>query len=240
MKKTLSIIIAVLAVLISVGGIMLKGNVPKGLMVSMFLGGTIVAMCAIVAYFQYRGEQRSADTQRIISDLKFLRLFEKQPGGLLSAEMIAEKTDLTKGEASARLSGLSTGGLLSAGTNPTGTKYFYELSAPLEEVPGLKLSGESYLTIEDLQEIFIAYDYKVSPHDLIIATGLPWNIISREMKHFRKEGVIELAYILRPGDSSAQYILLEAYHRSEELDLMSRTRINEEVKQVLYDEQYLV
>jgi hypothetical protein len=60
------------------------------------------------------------------------------------------------------------------------------------------------------------------------------------MKHFRKEGVIELACILRPGDSSAQYILLEAYHRSEELDLMSRTRINEEVKQVLYDEQYLV
>jgi DNA-binding transcriptional ArsR family regulator len=240
MKKTLSIIIGVLALLISAGGWMLKGDAPKGLTASMFLGGIMVAICAIIAYFKYRGEQRSTDTQRVISDLKFLRLFEKQPGGLLSAEMIAEKTDLTKGEASARLSGLSTGGLLSTGTNPMGTKYFYELSAPLEEIPGLTLSGEPYLTIEDLQEIFIAYDYKVSPHDLIIATGLPWGIISREMKHFRKEGVIDLAYILRPGDSSAQYILLETYHRSEKLDLMSRTRINEEVKQVLYDERYLV
>lgn len=33
---------------------------------------------------------------------------------------------------------------------------------------------------------------------------------------------------------------MEAYHRSEKLDLDSRTRINEEVKQVLYDERYLV
>ncbi len=107
---------------------MLKGNAPKGLMVSMFLGGIMVAICAIIAYFKYRGEQRSTDTQRIISDLKFLRLFEKQPGGLLSAEMIAEKTDLTKGEASARLSGLSTGGLLSAVTNTMGTKYCLSLT----------------------------------------------------------------------------------------------------------------
>lgn len=180
------------------------------------------------------------DTQRTISDLELLRLFERQPGGILSDVMIAEKTDLTKSEASTRLTDLTQGGLLLAGTNPTGTKYFYELSAPLEEIPGLQLSGEPYLTIEDLQEIFIAYDYKVSPHDLMVATGLPWKIISREMKHFRKRGVVEVAYLQRPGDSYKQYLLLEEYHRSEKLDLESRDRINEEVKQVLYDEQFLV
>ena len=74
----------------------------------------------------------------------------------------------------------------------------------------------------------------------MVTTGLSWSILSREMKHFRKQGVVEVTHILRPGDSYKQYILMEAYHHSEELDLTSRTRINEEVKKVLYDEQYLV
>lgn len=225
---------------IMAGGLMLKGSAPKLLTVSMFLGGFIVAVASLISYFTYRNEQTSRDTQRIISDLELLRLFESQPGGILSSKMVADKTSLTSKEAWARLSGLATGGLLVTGTNPTGMKHFYELSAPLEEIPGLQLSGEPYLTIEDLQEVFVAYDYKVSPHDLMVTTGLPWKILSREMKHFRKQGVIDTVYIKRPGDSYKQYILMEAYHRSGALDLMSRTRINEEVKQVLYDERFLV
>lgn len=226
--------------MVAVGGLLLKGDAPKLLTLAMFLGGIIVAMTAFIAFFVSRSKQQTRDTQRLITDLELLRLFEKQPGGLLSADMIAKKTELTKGEATARLSNLSTGGLLIAGTNPSGMKYFYELSAPLEEIPGIELSGEPFLTIEDLQEVFIAYDYKVSPHDLMVTTGLPWNMLSREMQHFRKQGVIDVAYIQRPGDSYKQYILMEQYHRSETFDLESRTRINEEVKQVLFDENLLV
>jgi len=33
---------------------------------------------------------------------------------------------------------------------------------------------------------------------------------------------------------------MEEYHRSEGLDLDSRMRINAQIKQVLYDEQFLV
>jgi hypothetical protein len=208
------------------------------IVMGLLILGILITMLPLL--YAVRNKKQVRDTQRIITDLALLRLFEKQPGGLLSADIIAEKTEMTKGEASARLSALSTGGLLSAGTNPMGTKYFYELSAPLEEIPGLELSGEPYLTIEDLQEIFIAYDYKVSPHDLMVSTGLPWSILSREMKHFRKQDVIDVVYIQRPGDSFKQYILMEAYHRSGNLDLTSRTRINEEVKQVLYGEEFLV
>ncbi len=236
----MSLIIAVLAIGIMIGGLMLKGTIPKAATASMFLSGLVIAMAAMIAFFTYRTERISSDTQRIISDLKLLRLFEKQPGGLLSAKMVAEKTELSSGEAATRLRALATGGLLNIGSNAMGTKYFYELSAPLEEIPGIKLSGEPYLTIEDLQEIFIAYDFKVSPHDLMVATGLSWKMLSLEMQHFRKKGVIDVALINRPGDSSKQYILMEDYHRSETLDLDSRTRINEEIKQVLYDEQFLV
>ena len=219
---------------------MLKGDAPKILTITMFLGGLSLAMIGFISFFVSRSTQHNEDTQRIFTDLQLLRLFEQQPGGLLSAAMIAEKTKLTRAQASSRLTSLATGGLLVAGTNPTGMRYFYELSAPLEEKSGIQLSGEPFLTIEDLQEVFIAYDYKVSPHDLMVTTGLPWTMLSREMQHFRKQGVIDVAYIQRPGDSYKQYILMERYHRSEGLDLESRTRINESVKQVLYDENLLV
>jgi hypothetical protein len=180
------------------------------------------------------------DTQHIVNDLELLRLFERQPGGFLSKEMVAEKTGLTVGEALMRLNSLHIGGLLRAGMNPTGARRYFELSAPLEEIPGLRLSGEPYLTIEDLREVFIAYDYKVSPHKLMVTTGLPWEILSREMKHFRQQGVIDLVYLERPGDGYKQYLLMEDYQHPDKLDLASRTRINAEVKQVLFDERFLV
>jgi DNA-binding transcriptional ArsR family regulator len=184
--------------------------------------------------------ERGRDTQGVIGDLKLLRLFERQPGGLLSKEMVAEKTGLTQEEARMRLNSLNVGGLLRAGSNPTGARRFFQLSAPLEEIPKLQLSGESYLTIEDLQDIFIAYNYKVSPQKLMVTTGLPWQTLSRELKHFRIQGIIDVVYIDRPGDSYKQYVLMEAYHRSDKLDLASRTRLNETVRQVLFDERYLV
>lgn len=199
-----------------------------------------VVLTAWAILYTQQQKKVERDTQRVITDLELLRLFEQHPGGLLSSEMIAEQTGLTKSEAGTRLTSLATGGLLRSGMTPNGMKAYFELSADLEEVDGIKLSGLPFLTIEDLQQLFIAYDYKVSPHDLIVSTGLPWKVIAREMQHFRKEGVIELVHIDRPGDSARQYILQEAYHQPEALDLASRERINSEVRQVLYDEQLLV
>lgn len=186
------------------------------------------------------GIHRLRDTQHIITDLELLRLFECQPGGLLSKEMITEKTGLTAEEACMRLNSLHAGGLLRAGVTPTGQRRFFELSATLEEASGLRLSGEPYLTIEDLQKIFIAYNYQVSPHKLMVATGLPWQILSIELRDFCTQGIIDVVMIERPGDSPIQYILLEDYQRPDELDLASRTPINSEIKQSLYDDRFLV
>ncbi len=180
------------------------------------------------------------DTQCIISDLELLRLFERQAGGLMSQDMVAQKTSLTTTEAGIRLKELTVGGLLRAGRNSSGTRTFFELSATLREAPGLHLSGEAYLTIEDLQEIFNAYDHQVNPHKLMVTTGLSWKVLSREMKHFREQGVIDVVYINRPGDGSKQYILMEQYRRLDGLDLASRSQINTEVRRVLYDERFLV
>lgn len=78
------------------------------LVLSLLLGGFL--MCMLPLLFYFRNKKTVRDTQRIITDLELLRLFEKQPGGILSDVIVAEKTELTKAEASARLSALSTGG----------------------------------------------------------------------------------------------------------------------------------
>jgi DNA-binding transcriptional ArsR family regulator len=241
LKKTGPIGLLMLGTVILLVTSMLGMDDPIYYKVAVLLSGLgVFSLLLANASLSAPGPDSGRDTQYIIDDLELLRLFERQPGGLLSKEMVAKKTGLTSSEACMRLNSLNIGGLLRAGTNPAGARRYFELSAPLEEIPGLRLSGESYLTIENLQEVFIAYDYKVSPHKLMVTTGLPWEILSREMKYFRKLGVIDVVYIQRPGDGHKQYILMETYQRSDKLDLASRTRINAEVKQVLYDERFLV
>lgn len=242
MKKFAYTMLMLFGVLMSIAGLVGKGNgaLGKGMALFLFLGGVVMLIAAIAGFVTTRSEQHHEDTQRLISDLDILRLFEQQKGGLLSTEMLAKRTGLTKAQMQSRLTTLSQGGLLTAGPNPTGMKYYYELAAPLEEQPGLVLSDQAFLVVEDLQKIFEAYDYKVSPHDLMVSTGLPWKVLSREMQYFRKQGIVDVAYIARPGDASKQYILMDDYHPSQTLDLNSRERINAEVKQVLYDENLLV
>lgn len=211
MNKYAYLMLAAAASVTSVAGIMLKGQVPKGVAVTMFLVGMLVALLALVGFVVTHNQGVTTDTQRTVSDKDFLRLFEQQPGGLLSVRVLAEKTGLSVSEARTRAMALVHAGVLRAGTNQSAMRHFFELTAPLEEVPGLELSPEPFLTVGDLQKIFRAYDYKVSPQDLIMATGLPWVMIARELQHFRKKGVVEGVRIARPNDSPVQYILLEPY-----------------------------
>lgn len=203
---------------------------------------TVLSVLLIIwaVLYQQRSNRQVRDTQRTITDRDLLSLFEQQAGGLVSSKMITEKSGLTKTETTSRLTPLVQWGMLRAGMNPSGTNYFYELTAPLEEYTGPKLSDEAFLTIRDLQHIFEAYDHKVSPQDLLMATGLPWNIIAREIKYFRKEKVLEYVTIARPDDSPIQFVLLEPYNTPETLDLKDAERLDQRVKEVLYDENLLV
>lgn len=191
-------------------------------------------------WYTQRSKRQVENTQRKITDRELLSLFEQQPGGLLSSTMIMEKSGLTKAETTSRLTPLAHWGILRAGVSATGTSYFYELTATLDDYTGPELSEEPFLTVRDLQHIFEAYDYKVSPQDLLMATGLPWNVIEREIKYFRKEKVLEYTNIARPDDSPIQFILLEPYNKPETLDLKDAERLDQRVKEVLYDENLLV
>lgn len=238
-KNYLALMVMALALATSIGGLLLKGHVPKALAVSMFLIGALTATFAFVAFIIYQTKQVAIDTQRIISDKALMEVFENQPGGLLSVHMLAEKTGLKTGQARSRANALVHAGILSRGVNKSAARYFFELTSPLDRVSGLDLSPEPYLTVEDLQKIFIAYDHKVSPQDLVMATELPWNVLAREMEHFRKKGVVEGVRIKRPGDSPVQYILLEPY-LSAPIDASAAQALNLELREILLDEELLV
>lgn len=202
----------------------------------IFVGVVVTMLVLLVVLLNWQKKTRE-DTQRKITDKALLELFRDHPGGVLGTSDIAERTGLTKTEASLRLSGLATAGALTGGMNIYGTKAYYELSAPLEEVEGLSLSDEPFITLEDLQAIFKAYDYRVSPQDLIMATNLPWAVIDREMKHFRSKNVVEVVLIDRKGDSNRQYILKEPYLTAGP---ETARELNLELREILYDEKYLV
>ena len=239
--KLLSIIAFVLGLLMMPLGILTKvtETLPNGASASLFIGGLLVALFAVPAFLHYNKKHNTDTTQRLISDKELLRLFQAQPGGLLSVHMIAEKTGLSVAQARSRAMSLTQAGVLRMGHNKNMARYFFELTAPLEAYGGPELSPEPFLTVGDLQHIFRAYDHKVSPQDLIMATGLPWNVLLRELEHFRKKGVVDGVRIARPDDSPVQYLLLEPYlsappagEQAREMDL--------EIQKILLDERLIV
>ena len=204
------------------------------------LGVFFLALIGWLIYYTQRRQKQVRDTQRIITDKELMLLFQNQQGGLLSPAQIQELTGLSKTEASSRLHVLSMARILRAGHSGGGMRLYYELTAPLEEVEIEDLSSDPFLTTEDLHKIFRAYDFKVSPQDLIMATGLPWKIIQREMKHFSKKKIIDAVYINRPGDSPLQYVLKGPYLANPESLLQEAKVLDLEMKEILVTEDLLV
>lgn len=205
--------------------------------VLLSMGALMVLLIAWLIFYQTRGNKRVKDTQRLITDKALLQLLAEHPGGLLSVHEVAERTPLSVGEARSRLYYLATQSVLRMGAG--GNRHYYELYAPWEAPANeLSLSEDPFLTLEDLQQIFKAYDHRVSPGDLIIATGLPWKVLAREMTYFQKKGVVQKVRIARPGDSLIQYVLKEPYLSQpggEEAEA-----INLELKEILRNEDLLL
>lgn len=212
---------------------------PK-VIVLISLAVFLLGLVAWLIFFTQRRQRQVRDTQRSITDKELLRLFQQRPDGLLSPEQVEELTGLTKTEASSRLHVLSTGQILRAGHAGGGMRLYYELTAPLEEVDIDGLSADPFLTAADLHKIFRAYDYRVSPQDLIMATGLPWKIIQREMKHFTKKKIVDAVYINRPGDSPLQYVLKDPYLQDPDEILREAESLDLEMKEILRNGDLLV
>jgi len=170
----------------------------KDAVVGLVIMALMIALLvfAVAMYFWQRKTNRV--TQRQLSDRDLLRMLHNEPGQHLSPHQLAEKTDLSVGEARVRLNELSGFGVLVRSANSS-SRHFFTPNDPVEEISDLELSSDPFLTVEDLLKIFEAFDYRVTAQQMIMATGLPLAIIKREMKYFESQKILQK---LKTGDSN--------------------------------------
>ena len=203
--------------------------------------GTIVLLCLLAAgilmvawvvWFVMAQEKTTRATQRSISDKALLEKISGQPDGFLSPATLSETTQLSKSEARVRLQRLASAGILDQAYNAR-MRMFYSLRHPLADTPAPTLSPEPFLTVDDVLTLFALHGGRPRDQDLIMSTGLPLQLIRREMKYFLDEGIVDRLYASEGYGKHSQriYVLNEPYRsqpenfrrRAESDDLKLRT-----------------
>jgi len=201
----------------------------------------MIFLTAFGVFMQIRQQKTNRETQRIISDQDLLRLINDEPDQLISPHQLRDKTELTINEARTRLNSLMMFGVLNRSTNRSG-RHFFSLQEPLAENPNLTLSSDPFLTVEDLLDIFSHYNYRVTPQQLIMATGLPMNIIKREMKYFENQKIVQR---LQRADANGGiirrfYVLQDPYRSDPERFRAKASQLDLEMKEILRNDNLLV
>ncbi|WP_020566980.1 hypothetical protein [Neolewinella persica] len=193
----------------------------------------------VIAYIRQLKTNR--ETQRTLSDRDLLQMVANEPDQLLSPHQLRDKTGLSLNEARTRLNSLYTFGVFIRSSNRTG-RHFFSLKDPLQDIPKLALSADPFLTVEDLLEIFEHYDYRVTPQELLMATGLPMDILKREMKYFESEKIVQR---LQRMDSAGMvtrkfYVLQDPYRSDPDRFRVQASKIDLEMREILMNDNLIV
>lgn len=201
---------------------------------------TIILPLVFLFVYVARQKKHTRDTQRDLSDRELLRIIASKIDGFVTAQELAKETPLTKAEASARLMSLATVGILKTSTRMM-SDYHYELARPIEEVDPITLSPEPFLTANDILKLFKAYNYRLDYQNLIMATGLPLNILKREMKYFDKEDLVKSMYRqIGQGMYPYSFFLLEEPYRSNpDQFLQHQETVDLKLKEILKSDQLI-
>ncbi len=198
----------------------------------------LLAMIPLILNYQ---KKQNSTTQRDISDRELLRLLHREPDQLISPHLLSEKTGITLNQARNRLNALFMYGILNRSQNSKG-RYFFGFREELQEGPQLVLSPDPFLTVEDLLQIFSAHDNRVSPQELIMATGLPLEIIKREMKYFEQEGIVQkLSRLDAMGTMQSRFFVLQEPYRSDPDKFRQRAGVMDlEMRELLRNDNLIV
>jgi len=180
------------------------------IVVGLLAFSALLIMFVIWMYYHQKSSNRQ--TQRHLTDKDLLLMLHNEPDQLLSPHQLADKTALSLTEARARLNALFTYGILQRSYNKRG-RHFFSTRDPIIDPPALNLSEDPFLTVEDLLQIFEAYNYKVTAQQMIMATGLPLAVLKRELKYFETQKIIQK---LQRSDSNGMmlkrfYVLQDPY-----------------------------
>lgn len=209
------------------------------IIIGLFVFSAVLILFVIASY--YYQQKQNADTQRQISDQDLLRLIDREPDQFMSPHLLTERTELTLNQSRARLSALMSYGILNRSGNKKG-RHFYALNETLLEAPDLSLSPDPFLTVEDLLAIFKRYHYRVTPQNLIMATGLPLAVVKREMKHFEKEGIVQrLQRANQSGMMMERFFVLQEPYRSDPEQFRARAGVLDlEIKEILRNDNLIL
>jgi hypothetical protein len=203
--------------------------------------GVSALLILFVIWMYFYQQKSNSQTQRQISDKDLLLMLHNEPDQLLSPHQLAEKTGLSLTEARGRLNALFSYGILQRSYNSRG-RHFFGTRDPIEEVPALNLSNDPFLTVEDLLQIFEAYDYKVTAQQMILATGLPLAVLKRELKYFEAQKIIQK---LQRTDSSGMvmkrfYVLQDPYRSDPDRFRDQADRLDLEMREILLNDNLIV
>ncbi len=206
----------------------------KGIIALMIMAGVVPFLLLFLVIALQKQKKTRINSQRDMSDRDLLRLIAKQPDGLISKKELAAKSRLSSSAATIRLSSLTTNGVLRVYHDGMLSGH-YGLVKPLEEVPEVSLSPEPFLTVDDILKLFEAFDYKLDFQKLILATGLPLDILKREMKYFEKEKVVKMLFSTDSnGVTHRKFFILQEPYRSNPAHFLSREKeMNQRVKELL-------
>lgn len=205
------------------------------LLFAVFLPILLLTGLIIYSIRKYSREIRTS--QDSISDKELLLLIQKQPDGLLSGKQLAERTGMSTTAARLRMYNLYSFGVLKVHYTNLASG-FYSLSEPFDDKPKPELTDSPFLTVEDILTLFRHYDFRLSPQQLILATGLPLKVIKREIKYFQSQKILQT---LTQTDSnglllSKTFVLLEPYRSHPEQFLEKQLDLNEAMEMILRKE----
>lgn len=206
----------------------------KGMIALMILAGVVTIFVIFLIVLLQKQKQTRIDSQRELSDRDLLRLIAAQPDGIVSKKEVVAASRLSSSAATIRLSSLVNNGVLRI-NHDSYLRGYYSLAKPLEAVPDITLSPEPFLTVDDILKLFEAFDYKLDYQKLILATGLPLDILKREMKYFEKEKIIKMLFRTDSnGITSRHFFILQEPYRSKPQQFLSREKeMNQRVKELL-------
>lgn len=205
------------------------------------LFGISALLILFVLWTHFYGQKSNRQTQRQLSDKDLLLMLHNEPDQLLSPHQLVEKTGLTLTEARTRLNALYSYGILQRSYNSRG-RHFFSTRDPIEKTPEFTLSNDPFLTVEDLLQIFAAYDYKVTAQQMILATGLPLAVLKRELKYFEDQKIIQK---LQRTDSNGMvmkrfYVLQDPYRSDPDRFRDQADKLDLEMREILLNDNLIV
>lgn len=213
----------------------------KDIIVLLITFGVSALLILFVVWMYFHQQKSNSQTQRHITDKDLLLMIHNEPDQLLSPHQLAEKTELTLTEARTRLNALFGYGILQRSYNSRG-RHFFGTRDAVESPPELKLSHDPFLTVEDLLQIFEAYDYKVTAQQMIMATGLPLAVIKRELKYFESQKIVQkLQRADTQGMVTRRFFVLQDPYRSDPGRFRDQAdRLNLEMREILLNDNLIV